>query len=409
MKDFLKGLTRLEELEVKGKKVFLRLDLNVPLKDGKVEDDTRIVAALPTIKYLKEKGAILILASHLGRPKNADDKQFSLEPVAARLNELLGLEVILLDNAKGNGLKGLFPGMKEKSLFLLENLRFESGEEKNDTELAHRWAAFSDIYVNDAFGASHRAHASIDALPKLMQKKALGFLMFKEIEHLTKLLVNPKRPYIAVLGGAKVSDKIDLIENMIDRVDQFIVGGAMAYTFLAAMGVSVGTSKVEKDKVKYAGELIERVKARDKDILLPIDHVITQNFGSPEHKTTSDQSIPEDYMALDIGPKTRWLFREALHKAKTVFWNGPMGVFETSPYDQGTYDLAKTLSELEDCVTIVGGGDSASAVQKSGFADKMSHISTGGGASLEFLQGEKLPGIEAARKNPRPLGIQYED
>lgn len=396
--DYFKGLTAIEDIEFKGKKVFLRLDLNVPLKDGKVTDDTRIRAAIPTINYLREKGAIIILASHLGRPKGPDDLQFSLEPVAVRLHELLKLDVILLDNPQGDGIKSLFNSIKPNQIFLLENLRFDPGEEKNDQELAGKWAGLVDVYVNDAFGASHRAHASIDALPRMMSKKCLGFLMFKEIEKLSELMDAPKRPYVTIMGGSKVSDKIDLIENMIGKVDTFLIGGAMAYTFLAAEGIAVGNSRVEKDKVRYAGELIKRVRARDKKILFPVDHVIAKSIQGEDSKTTTDEIIPEGYMALDIGPKTRAVYREEINRAKTVFWNGPMGVFEVKPFDVGTMAIAQALSTLKGALTVIGGGDSAAAAQQSGFADKMSHISTGGGASLEFLQGEKLPGIEAVRK-----------
>jgi phosphoglycerate kinase len=397
MNSILKGLKRVDTLEVKDKKVFLRLDLNVPLKDGHVADDTRILAALPTIQYLKEKGAKLVISSHLGRPKSPEDIEFSLEPVAKRLSELLNLEVVLLDNPEGQGIKGLFPGMKDDQIFLLENLRFAPGEEKNDRELAQRWAQWAEVYVNDAFGASHRAHASIDALPRLMTKKALGFLMFTEIEKLSQLIENAPRPYYALLGGSKVSDKIDLIENMIERVDGFLIGGAMSYTFLQAQGISVGASRVEKEKVRFAGELMGRMEARGKKIYLPEDHLIAENFGSNTPKATSGASIEDGWMALDIGPKTIRAFSQVLKEAKTVFWNGPMGVFERPVYSKGTFAMAKVLSELEGALTVVGGGDSASAAQQSGFANKMAHISTGGGASLEFLQGEKLPGVEACR------------
>lgn len=402
MSHYLSGLKRVDELELKGQRVFLRLDLNVPLKNTQVADDTRIKAALPTIRYCLDHGAKVVLASHLGRPKSSHDKQFSMEPVARHLQELLGIDVILMDDPTSDGPKGLFPGMTSGQLILLENLRFDPREESNDRELAHHWADFIDVYVNDAFGASHRAHASIDAMAVAVPRRALGFLMFKEIENLASLLDNPETPYYAILGGAKVSDKIALIENMVDRVSGFFIGGAMAYTFLKAQNFSVGKSLVEEGRVKFAGELIVRMEARDRELFLPIDHIVARELSEgAETRITDGPDIPEGWMGLDIGPKTQELYRKALQKVKTVIWNGPMGAFEVQPFHRGTMAMAETLANLESAYTLVGGGDSAAAARMSGRFEDFDHVSTGGGASLEFLQGNKLPGIEALRTSSR--------
>lgn len=393
----LKGIKTIRDFELAGKTVFLRLDLNVPLEKGRITDETRITASLPTIKYCLEKGAKLIVASHLGRPKSADDKQYSMEPVAHRLGELLGYEVILMAEPSSEGVKHFLSSPMKNQLICLENLRFDEGETENKIELAQQWASYTDIYINDAFGASHRAHASIHAFPEVMQKKGIGFLIEKEIKMLDGLFENPKKPYIAVLGGAKVSDKIPVIEKLIDIVDGFVIGGAMAYTFLKAQGIQVGKSLVETDKVKYAGEMIQRMEARQKTLLLPLDHVTTLSFGDTENiKITSAQTIDENMMALDIGPATIKAYKACLDKASTVFWNGPMGVFETPAFAKGTFAVAEALANNKG-LKIVGGGDSAAAAEASGFASHMSHISTGGGASLEYLQGEKLPGLEILR------------
>lgn len=397
--DGLKGIRRIDEFELKDKRVFLRVDFNVPMNGGKISDDTRIRAALPTIQYALEKGAKLVLASHLGRPESKEDRaKYSLEPVATRLGELLNVEVLLIDEPTSDAPKGLLLGLKSSQLILLENVRFEPGETKNSREFASILASYTDIYINDAFGASHRAHATIDALPSMIEQKGIGFLIAKEIEMLDRLLHSPVSPYMAILGGAKVSDKIPVIENMIDHIDTFFVGGAMAYTFLAAQGISTGASRVEKDKVAFAGEMLKRIDARDRRCLLPIDHVITQDIKDTRNiRTTDSVSIPDGWLAVDIGPKTRELFRKELQKAKTVFWNGPMGVFETPEFSKGTFAIAETLSQLTGATTIVGGGDSAAAAEESGYAGMMTHISTGGGASLEYLQGDKLPGLEILR------------
>lgn len=393
----LKGIKTVRDFELEGKTVFLRLDLNVPLEGTKITDETRITASLPTINYCLEKGAKLIVASHLGRPKSAEDKKYSLEPVAKRLTELLNREVVLMEEPSSEGVKHILYGNMKNQIILLENLRFDAGETENSPQLAQQWASYTDIYINDAFGASHRAHASIYALPEIMPKKGIGFLIEKEIKMLDSLTDKPKKPYIAVLGGAKISDKIEVIEKLMDLVDGFIIGGAMAYTFLKAQNIPVGKSLVEADKLKYAKEMIQRIEARDKTLLLPVDHVVSTEFGNVENKkVTSSAVIEENYMGLDIGPQTVKNYSVALQNAATVFWNGPMGVFENKAFCEGTFAIAKALAESK-ALKIVGGGDSAAAAEASGYADKMSHISTGGGASLEYLQGEKLPGLEILR------------
>ena len=394
----LKGIKTIRDFDLTGKTVFLRLDLNVPLDGTRITDETRIRASLPTINYCLEKGAKLIVASHLGRPKSPQDKKYSMEPVAFRLSELLNREVVLMEEPSSEGVKHVLYGNMKNQIICLENLRFDPGETENSSELAQQWASYTDIYINDAFGASHRAHASICAFPEIMPKKAgIGFLIEKEIKMLDSLLDNPKKPYYAVLGGSKISDKIDVIEKLIDIVDGFIIGGAMAYTFLKAQNVPVGKSLVETDKLKYAKEMIARVEARRKTMLLPIDHVVSTDFNNTENKmTTPTTGIPENMMGLDIGPQSIRLFTTALSKAATIFWNGPMGVFENPAFATGTFAIARAMVEA-DGVKIVGGGDSAAAAEASGYADKMTHISTGGGASLEYLQGEKLPGLEILR------------
>lgn len=394
----LKGIKTIRDFELAGKTVFLRLDLNVPMdKSGKITDENRIRAAVPTIQYALEKGAKLIIASHLGRPKSKEDRQYSMEPVAKRLGEILDVEVVLMDEPDSEGVKHFLSAPMKKQIICLENLRFDEREAENKNELAVQWASYTDIYINDAFGASHRAHASIHAFPEIMQKKGIGLLIEKEIEMLDGLFDNPKKPYIAVLGGAKVSDKIPVIEKLMNIVDGFVIGGAMAYTFLKAQGIPVGKSLVEADKVKYAKEMIQRMEARGKTMLLPVDHVTTTSFGDTNNiKVTTTAEIDEDRMALDIGPQTIKNYRACLEKAQTVFWNGPMGVFETPAFAKGSFAVAEVLAANPGLI-IVGGGDSAAAAEASGFADKMTHISTGGGASLEYLQGEKLPGLEVLR------------
>jgi phosphoglycerate kinase len=394
----LRGIKTIRDFELAGKTVFLRLDLNVPLEGQIITDETRITASLPTIQYCLDKGAKLVVASHLGRPKSADDKKYSMEPVAKRLSELLNREVVLMEEPSSEGVKHVLYGNMKNQIICLENLRFDEGETENSSELAQQWASYTDIYIDDAFGACHRAHASICALPEIMPKMSgIGFLIEKEIKMLDSLTDNPKKPYLAILGGSKISDKIDMIEKLIDVVDGFIIGGAMAYTFLKAQNVSVGKSLVETDKIKYAKEMIQRMEARHKTLLLPVDHVVSTEFNNVENKKiTTSAMIPENEMGLDIGPQTISNFTTALSKAATVFWNGPMGVFENKAFSAGTFAIAKAMADSNG-VMIVGGGDSAAAAEASGYASKMTHISTGGGASLEYLQGEKLPGLEILR------------
>ncbi len=397
MSNGLKNIKTIRDFEITGKTVFLRLDLNVPLDNGKITDETRIRAALPTVQYCLEKGAKLIIASHLGRPKSADDKKYSMEPIAKRLGELLDVEVVLMEEPSSEGVKHILYGHMRKQIICLENLRFDDGEVENRNDLAQGWASYSDIYINDAFGACHRAHASIHALPEVMQNKGIGFLIEKEIKMLDSLTENPKKPFIAILGGSKVSDKIPVIEKLINVVDGFIIGGAMAYTFLKAQGISVGKSMVEADKVKYAKEMIQRIEARGKTLLLPVDHITSSSFNDVTNlKLNPNVSISENEMGLDIGPQTIKNYVSCLSGAETIFWNGPMGVFETKEFSRGTFAIAEAMAKNTG-TKIVGGGDSAAAAEMSGFADQMTHISTGGGASLEYLQGEKLPGLEVLR------------
>ncbi|MCC7405200.1 MAG: phosphoglycerate kinase [Bdellovibrionales bacterium] len=395
----LQGIRSIEELDLDEKNVFIRVDFNVPMENGVITDDNRIRAALPTIRFALDKGARILLASHLGRPKGKVDPQYSMEPVGEYLSRMLDLDVVLIDELRGDAPKALFKGWKDGQVLLLENLRFDPDEEKNGRDLALAIAEYTDVYINDAFGASHRAHSSIVALPQEVRNRGAGFLMKQEIEFLDKVIYDYEAPFVTILGGAKVSDKIGVIENLIDKVDVFLVGGAMAYTFQAAQKLPTGSSLVEQDKVKFAGELIERVKARDKKLMLPLDHVIVPSFDRlSEAKITEGVAIPEGWMGVDIGPKTQAVFREEIKRAKTIFWNGPMGVFEKPALAKGTFAVAAAMAENQSAVTVVGGGDSAAAAKASGFADKMKHISTGGGASLEYLQGDKLPGVEALRR-----------
>lgn len=404
----LEGIKSIEDFQIEDKRLFLRLDFNVPLDDaGRITDDTRLRAAMPTINYAIDKGAKIILASHLGRPKGPQDRdKFSLEPVADYLNEALKKEIILVEEPRGYATKALLAGLKPSQIILLENLRFDPGEENNDRDFATALASFTDIYINDAFGASHRAHASIVALPEQVEKKGIGFLMRKEIEMLDTIRLHPEPPFLTILGGAKVSDKIDVIEVIMDKVDVMVIGGAMAYTFLAAQGMSTGKSLVEKDKVKFAGELMERAKHRKKRILLPVDHKITTDIKDTKSlRATTNSGIPEGWMGVDIGPRTIQLYSAEITRAKTIFWNGPMGVFETPEFAVGTFAMAEAIS-TSGALSVVGGGDSAAAAQASGLADKFSHISTGGGASLEYLQGERLPGLEALRPPKRSENVE---
>ena len=384
-----------KDIDVRGKKVIVRCDFNVPMKDGVITDDIRIVSALPTIKYLIDNNAKVILMSHLGRPDKCYDAKYSLKPVAERLSKLLNQNVALAEdeNVVGDNAKKLVSQMKEKDVILLENVRFVAGETKNDSTFAKELASLADIFVNDAFGTAHRAHSSTagiaDYIPSVM-----GFLIEKEVSIMGKALENPERPFVAILGGAKVSDKISVIENLISKVDTLVIGGAMAYTFLKAQGKNVGISRVEDDKIELAKSLLEKAEKANVKLLLPVDHVVAKEFDeNAESFNTENENIDDGYMGLDIGQNTVELYCNVINSAKTVIWNGPMGVFEMPKFAVGTKALAEALSKA-NCTSIIGGGDSAAAVEQLGYADKMTHISTGGGASLEFLEGKILPGID---------------
>ena len=383
-----------KDIDVRGKRVLLRCDFNVPQdEDGNITDNRRIVAALDTIKYLIDNNAKVILCSHLGRPKGEFKKQFSLSPVAKELQRLLGKEVKLSDDVIGECSKKLVQNMKDGDIVLLENVRFEKGEEKNDPEFARQLASLADIYVNDAFGTTHRAHASTAGVAKYLPAVA-GFLVEKEINFMSNALKNPERPFVAILGGAKVSDKIGVIDSLLDKVDTLIIGGGMAYTFFKAQGYNIGNSMCEADKLDLAISLMEKAKSKNVKLMLPVDTVIGKEFKrDTESKVVKSTEIPNDWEGFDIGPKSIEIFGEEIKKAKTVIWNGPVGLFEFDKFAVGTNSIAKILSEA-DAITIIGGGDSAAAIEKAGLTDKMTHVSTGGGASLQLLEGKELPGIE---------------
>lgn len=386
-----------KDIDLKDKKVLVRVDFNVPLKDGVITDDTRIKAALPTINYVLEQGGKAILFSHLGRVKTEEDKEGkSLAPVAKRLGELLGKEVTFVPETRGAELEAAINGMKDGDVVVFENTRFEDidgkKESKNDADLGKYWASLGDVFVNDAFGTAHRAHASNVGIASTGIPTVAGFLMEKEIKFIGEAVEEPKRPMIAILGGAKVSDKIGVIENLIPKADKILIGGGMTYTFYEAKGIKIGNSLVEADKVELAKELIE--KAGDK-LVLPIDNVCAPEFSNDVETQVIEGDIPEGLMALDIGPASMKLFADTLQGAKTVVWNGPMGVFEMSNFAKGTIGVCEAIANLEDATTIIGGGDSAAAAEQLGFADKFTHISTGGGASLELLEGKELPGLAA--------------
>lgn len=383
------------DLEVSGKRVFVRVDFNVPVdSDQNITDDRRIVAALPTVNRLIERGAKVILASHFGRPKGKRVESMSLRPVAVRLSELLGKPVKMLDDCVGPEVQQAIASMDNGDVVLLENLRFHSEEEANDPEFAKKLASLADAYVNDAFGTAHRAHASTEGMTRHLPSAA-GFLVQKEIEVMGKALQNPERPFLAILGGAKVSTKIDVITNLLDKVDTLIIGGAMTYTFFKARGYEVGRSLLEIDKLDTAKDIERLAEEKGVKLLLPVDNVIADAFSADANtRVVTPGNIPEDWEGLDIGPKTIELFVQEIKKAGTIIWNGPVGAFEMAPFAEGTRAIASAIAE-SDAVTIVGGGDSAAAVEQMGFADKMTHVSTGGGASLEFLEGKELPGIAA--------------
>ncbi|MCA1926879.1 MAG: phosphoglycerate kinase [Calditerrivibrio sp.] len=380
-----------EDLSVKDRRVFLRVDFNVPIKNGTIKDDTRIVEALETINYLKNKGAKIILASHLGRPKGEFNSEFSLKPVAEYISSKF-FPIKFVDDCVGEKVKNAVLSLNGGEVLLLENLRFYKGEEKNYPDFAKELASLADVYVNDAFGTCHRKHASVYGVPEILSEKGAGFLVQKEVRYFEKLLKNAERSFVAILGGAKVSDKIGVIKSLINMVDKILIGGAMAYTFLQQAGHSVGNSLVESEFLGVVEESIAIAKEKGVKIVLPVDHLCSKEFGGvPEYVGSID--IPEGFMGLDIGSKTIDLFNEELKSAKTVLWNGPMGVFENEDYNKGTFAIAEGLAKLGITV-VVGGGDSVSAVKKAGVADKISHISTGGGASLEYIEFGSLPGID---------------
>jgi phosphoglycerate kinase len=387
-----------DQIDLKGKRVFIRVDFNVPMDEkNRVTDDTRILLSLPTIRFAREASGKVILASHLGRPKGKKDPKFSLAPVAERLSQLLGIKVALATDCIGEEVQKQIGGMREGEILLLENLRFHPEEEKNEEGFSKALASLCDVYVNDAFGTAHRAHASTEGMTRFVKIVAAGFLMMKEVESLEKALVSPQKPFVAILGGAKVSDKIGVIQNLLDRVTTLLIGGGMAYTFLKAEGFQIGKSLVEEEQIGFSLNLLEKAKGKIK-FFLPSDHIAAERMDvQAKREIVKNDKIPSGWVCLDIGPETVKTFSEEIKSAKTIVWNGPMGVFEMEPFSQGTFAIAKAIAN-SSAFSIVGGGDSVAAVNKAGVADRISHISTGGGASLEFLEGKKLPGIEALRR-----------
>ena len=389
------GIKTISELDIAGRRLFIRVDFNVPLTpEGKVSDDTRIRESLPTIKLAIEKGARVILASHLGRPKGRVDKKYTLEPVAGRLAELIDADVTLTDEPVGDGARKVVNDLHGGQVALLENLRFSPAEEANDEAFSRALAGYADVYVNDAFGTAHRAHASTVGMTKFVSEKGMGLLMEREVKFLGKLLGDVERPFIAIVGGAKVSDKLGVLENLLGRVNQLLIGGAMANTFLKARGGRLGRSLVEDDKLALARAFLKKADEAGVDVLLPRDAVAGAGFKADSGKVVSASEIPEDLAALDIGPETARGFGDAISRARTIFWNGPMGVFEAEPFAAGTLAIARAVAG-SSALSVVGGGDSVAALQRSGLASKITHVSTGGGASLEFLEGKKLPGLAA--------------
>ena len=388
----------IEDLDVKGKRVVMRVDFNVPVQDGVITDDNRITAALPSIRYVTDRGGKVILLSHFGRPKSADDKEFSLKIVADYLATKVNTAVHFAEDCIGEAATSIIEKAAFGEIVLLENVRFHKGETKNDVDFSKALAAHGDLFVNDAFGSSHRAHSSVAGITEFLQPAAAGYLLEKEIRYLSDSVNSPKRPFVAVLGGAKVSDKIPVIENLISKVDTIIVGGGMTYTFYKAKGIPIGNSKLEEDRVELAGELMRKAEAKGVNLLLPVDSVVSEQFSNDSaFKTVDEKGIEDGWMALDIGPKSIELFSETIRNAGTVIWNGPMGVFEMSNFSNGTFSVAQALADATDAgtISIIGGGDSAAAIKKAGLDDKVTHVSTGGGASLEYLEGKELPGITA--------------
>ncbi|MGQ9507858.1 MAG: phosphoglycerate kinase [Thermodesulfobacteriota bacterium] len=391
-------IRRIDQIELKGKRIFIRVDFNVPLNErNEITDDTRIALSLPTIRYALDAGGKVIVASHLGRPKGKRDPKYSLSPVAERLSRLLGKKILLAPDCIGEEVHRLVGEMREGEVILLENLRFHQEEEKNDEVFSRALASLCDIYVNDAFGAAHRAHASTEGMTRYIETVVAGFLMMKEIESLEKALIRPQKPYVAILGGAKVSDKIGVIENLLDKLNALLIGGAMAYTFLKGKGFEVGKSLVEEDQIEYSLQLLKRGEGKIK-LILPVDHVAAEKMDTQARsEVVRNESIPSQWVCLDIGPETVKIFSEEIQRAKTIFWNGPMGVFELEPFSRGTFAIARAVAD-SSAFSIVGGGDSIAAVKRAGVSERIGHLSTGGGASLEFIEGKKLPGVEALKR-----------
>ena len=388
----------IEDINVTGKRVLVRCDFNVPLQNGVITDENRLVGALPTIKYLIEKGAKVILCSHLGKPKGEPKPELSLAPVAKRLSEMLGQEVVFAadDNVVGENAKSAVANMKDGDVVLLQNTRYRKEETKNEENYSKELASLCDVFVNDAFGTAHRAHCSTVGAGQFLQERACGYLIQKELKFLGEAVSNPVRPFTAILGGSKVSDKIAVINQLLEKVDNLIIGGGMAYTFLKAQGYEIGNSLLEADKVDYAKEMLAKAEEKGVKLYLPVDSKAANKFAADaEVLVTEDQNIPEGYLGLDIGPKSVEKFVDVVNNSKTIVWNGPMGVFEFEAFAGGTLAIAKAMADLQDATTVIGGGDSAAAVNQLGFGDKMTHVSTGGGASLEFLEGKELPGIVA--------------